>query len=88
MKKMIALLLLISGSAVAQPTAARLDQLFKDENAKVINWRRYFHEFPELGNREFNTCKKVEETLKSFGISTRIVAKTGVVGVLKGGKPG
>ena len=55
---------------------------------QVINWRRYFHEFPELGNREFNTCKKVEEALKSFGISTRIVAKTGVVGILKGGKPG
>ena len=81
-------LLLVSGSVVAQPSQLTLDQLFKEENSKVINWRRYFHEFPELGNREFNTCKKVEEALKSFGISTRIVAKTGVVGILKGGKPG
>ncbi|WP_439506655.1 amidohydrolase [Sediminibacterium sp.] len=88
MKKIIAFLLLLSGSAEAQPSQATLEQLFKEENTKIINWRRYFHEFPELGNREFNTCKKVEETLKSFGISTRIVAKTGVVGILKGGKPG
>lgn len=88
MKNIFALLLLISGFADAQPTAATLEQLFKDENIKVINWRRYFHEFPELGNREFNTCKKVDEALKSFGISTKVIAKTGVVGVLKGAKPG
>ncbi len=88
MKKILSILLLLSGTVVAQPSPTNLEQLFKEENAKVINWRRYFHEFPELGNREFNTCKKVEEALKSFGISTRIIAKTGVVGILKGGKPG
>lgn len=88
MKQLFSLLILISGSLSAQPNAASLEQLFSTETPKVINWRRYFHEFPELSNREFNTCKKIEETLKSFGIATRIVAKTGVVGVLKGGKPG
>ncbi|MDO9156254.1 MAG: amidohydrolase, partial [Sediminibacterium sp.] len=88
MKKLLPFLVFLTGTVAAQPSQATLEQLFKDENAKVINWRRYFHEFPELGNREFNTCKKVEETLKGFGISTRIVAKTGVVGILKGGKPG
>ena len=88
MKKFLSLLVLVTGNLIAQPNQASLEQLFKDENAKVINWRRYFHEFPELGNREFNTCKKVEEALKSFGISTKIIAKTGVVGILKGGKPG
>ena len=82
------LLLTIAFSSFTQNNPPNLDQLIKDENAKVISWRRYFHENPELGNREFNTCKKVEEALKSFGISTRIVAKTGVVGILKGGKPG
>ena len=88
MKKLLSFLVFVTGTVAAQPSQLTLEQLFKDENAKVINWRRYFHEFPELGNREFNTCKKVEETLKGFGISTRIVAKTGVVGILKGGKPG
>ena len=90
MYKILSSILLLSSSifGLSQNNPPNLDQLLKEENAKVINWRRYFHEFPELGNREFNTCKKVEETLKSFGISTRIVAKTGVVGILKGGKPG
>ncbi|MFX8926124.1 amidohydrolase, partial [Acinetobacter baumannii] len=65
-----------------------LDKLIDEETNKIISWRRYFHENPELSNREFNTCKKIEATLKEFGIETRVVAKTGVVGVLKGGKPG
>ena len=43
---------------------------------------------PELSNREYNTSKKIEAQLKEWGIATRIVAGTGVVGVLKGGKPG
>ncbi len=82
------LLLTVTSAGFTQNISSNLDQLIKEENTKVISWRRYFHENPELGNREFNTCKKIEETLKSFGINTRIVAKTGVVGVLKGGKPG
>jgi len=72
--------------ANAQP--ANLDKLIEATTTKVVSWRRYFHENPELSNREFNTYKKIEATLKEFGIETRIIAKTGVVGVLKGGKPG
>lgn len=82
------LLLSLTAIGLSQNNPPNLDQLFKEEYSKVINWRRNFHEFPELSNREFNTCKKVEEALNSFGISTRIIAKTGVVGILKGGKPG
>jgi len=56
---------------------------------QVIQWRRYFHEHPELSNREFETAKKIAEHLESLGMEvTTGVAKTGVVGVLKGGKPG
>jgi amidohydrolase len=87
-KRLFIGLLLATGIVNAQNMPVNLEQLIKDETSNVVNWRRYFHENPELGNREFNTCKKVEEALKSFGISTRVVAKTGVVGVLKGGKPG
>lgn len=56
---------------------------------KVIAWRRDLHEHPELSNREFRTAKVVTKHLKKLGIKVQTgVAHTGVVGVLKGGKPG
>lgn len=56
---------------------------------KVIEWRRHFHQFPELSNREFNTAKKIAEHLESLGIEVQTeVAKTGVIGILKGEKEG
>lgn len=56
---------------------------------KCIEWRRYIHEHPELSNREFNTAKMIADHLRKLGIEvTEGVAKTGVVGILKGGKPG
>lgn len=56
---------------------------------KVIAWRRDFHEHPELGNREERTAAIVAKHLQSLGIEVKTgVAKTGVVGVLKGGLPG
>jgi len=56
---------------------------------KVIEWRHHFHQFPELSNREFKTAEKVADHLKSLGMEVKTgVAHTGVVGVLKGGKPG
>ena len=56
---------------------------------KCIAWRRDIHEHPELGNREFRTSKLVADHLKKLGLEVREgVAKTGVVGILKGGKPG
>lgn len=68
---------------------AKLDQQAKEIEAKVIGWRRDFHQNPELGNREFKTGAKIAEHLKSLGINVQYpVAKTGVVGILEGGKPG
>lgn len=56
---------------------------------KMIEWRRYFHEHPELSNREFKTGAKIAEQLKALGMEVQYpVAKTGVVALLKGGKPG
>ncbi len=56
---------------------------------KVIEWRHYFHENPELSNREFNTAEKIAEHLKGLGFEvTEKVAHTGVVGILKGDHPG
>ena len=56
---------------------------------KVVAWRRDFHEHPELSNREVRTAGIVATHLRSLGIEVRTgVAKTGVVGVLRGGRPG
>lgn len=56
---------------------------------KVIGWRHHIHENPELSNREFKTAEYVADHLRSLGIETKTgVAHTGVVGILKGGKPG
>lgn len=57
--------------------------------SKSIEWRRQIHQYPELSNREFKTAKMIADHLKSLGIEVQEnVAKTGVVGILKGGKPG
>ena len=56
---------------------------------KLTQWRRHLHEHPELGNREFKTAAYIVEQLKDLGLEIKTgVAKTGVVAILKGGKPG
>jgi amidohydrolase len=56
---------------------------------KVVEWRRFLHQYPELSNREFKTAKYIENHLRSLGMEVRTgVAKTGVVGSLKGAQPG
>ena len=57
--------------------------------ARVVAWRRDIHQHPELGNREFRTSALVASHLRALGIEVREkVAHTGVVGVLRGGRPG
>lgn len=78
-----------SHAQITPKLQAKLDQQAKDLEQKVIEWRRYFHENPELSNREVKTAARVAEHLKSLGIEVQTgVAKTGVVGLLKTGKPG
>ncbi len=79
------ILLLVGTSSFAQSS---LDKDVSDIKEKVIEWRRYLHQHPELSNREFKTSAMVEDHLKSLGIEVKRMAKTGVVGVLKGGLPG
>jgi amidohydrolase len=68
---------------------SKVDAMARDIEAKVIEWRRNFHQYPELSNREFKTAAKVAEHLKALGIEVQTgIAKTGVVGILKGAKPG
>lgn len=86
------LLLLVSRPGEAQVTSKFQDKLYlqaAELESKVIEWRRYFHEHPELSNNEFKTGARIAELLKSFGIEVQYpVAKTGVVGILKGAKAG
>ena len=66
-----------------------LDNAYSNIETKVIEWRRDFHKNPELSNREFKTAEKIAKHLKSLGIKTEEnVAKTGVVGILKGNNKG
>ena len=66
-----------------------IDSKANSIESKVIEWRRDIHMHPELGNQETRTAKKIADHLRSLGIEvTENVAVTGVVGVLKGGKPG
>lgn len=63
----------------------RTDELFE----QVVEWRRHFHQNPELSNREFETADVIEAHLRTLGLEVETgIAHTGVVGVLQGGKPG
>ena len=57
--------------------------------SKLVEWRRHLHQNPELSNREFKTAAYIAEHLKNLGLEIQTgIAKTGVVAILRGGKPG
>ncbi|WP_206063706.1 amidohydrolase [Oceanimonas sp. MB9] len=71
--------------ALPEGVQQRIEQL----TPQVVSWRRDIHQHPELGNREFRTAGLVADHLKALGMEVRTdIAHTGVVGVLKGAKPG
>ena len=68
---------------------AEIDARTEEVTDKVVAWRRDLHEHPELGNREFRTAGVIAEHLRALGMEVQgEVAHTGVVGVLRGGRPG
>lgn len=78
-----------SNGQSATALKAKIAQKAQTLESKVVAWRRDFHQNPELGNREFKTAEKVANHLKSLGMEVQTgVGKTGVVGILRGGKPG
>jgi amidohydrolase len=92
MKYLLALILL-STSFLTFSQSDKLRQAIKAKAAavepKVIAWRRDIHEHPELGNQEVRTSALIAKHLQSLGIEVKTgVAKTGVVGILKGDLPG
>jgi amidohydrolase len=85
-----ALLLVVPALACAQPAerpevtaaAARLQP-------RVVEWRRDFHQHPELSNREERTSAKVAERLRALGLKPQTgIAHHGVVAIIKGALPG
>ncbi len=87
MKQLLIFVLLITFGIQAQNQ--NIENLINDVEPKVIEWRRDFHQNPELSNREFETAKKIAAHLRSLGLEVQTgIAHTGVVGILKGNKPG
>jgi amidohydrolase len=77
----------------AQPIPSALleqvDKLVESIESDVITWRRDFHQHPELSNQEFRTAAIVAEHLRGLGLEVETgIAGTGVVGLLRGSKPG
>ena len=73
----------------ASPLSAEIDRRAAAAEADLIAWRRHLHAHPELSNREVETAKFVAEKLRGFGLEPQTgVARTGVVALIKGGRPG
>jgi amidohydrolase len=89
MPRLILCLLLLPLVGQAQISPQWLDELAAENQSQVVEWRRWFHENPELSNREFNTSERVAAILTEMGLEPRTgIAHTGVVAIIEGGQPG
>jgi amidohydrolase len=88
MKKKPLLLLVVAlfSNATAQALPLNVDTRIEAVMPKVVEWRRDFHQHPELSNQEFRTAKIIADHLRALGMEVETeVAHTGVVGTLRGG---
>jgi amidohydrolase len=89
MRLILLTLALVAGAAQAQVTSDQVDRLAAEAQTQVVEWRRWFHQNPELSNREFNTSARIAEILTGMGLEPRTgIAGTGIVAIIEGGKPG
>ncbi len=91
MKKIILCLasIIVLNTLNAQKFDKQIEKMVAQTEKDVIEWRHWFHQNAELSNREFETAKRIAEILTEIGYEPQTgVAKTGVVAILKGGKPG
>ena len=80
---------LIILNAQKMTVESQIESAVKKIEPKYVAWRRDFHEHPELSNREIRTSKIIADHLRSLGMEVKEnVAKTGVVGILRGSKTG
>ena len=83
------LALLAPLAAQAQVSHEQLDRLASEAQTQVVEWRRWFHQNPELGNREFKTAAHIADALTRMGLEPKTgIAHTGVVAIIEGGRPG
>ncbi len=76
-------------AAQAGITPDEIDQAAAAVQPQVVEWRRWFHQNPELSNREFNTSAKIAEILREMGLEPQTgIAHTGVIAIIEGGLPG
>ena len=88
-KILLSALLLVPLIATAQVTPERLDELAAAAQPQVVEWRRWLHQNPELGNREFKTSAYIAEALRGMGLEPQTgIAHTGIVAMIEGGRPG
>jgi amidohydrolase len=80
--------MLTTYASAQSPYSAAIDAKSTAIAPKLVEWRRHIHQNPELGNREVKTQEYIAAHLAKLGIEVTKLAKTGVLGVLKGGKPG
>jgi amidohydrolase len=84
-----ALLMVLAEAALAAVSGPELDAAATELEPRIIDWRRDFHEHPELANREVRTSGRVAEHLRSLGLEVRTgIAHTGVVALVEGALPG
>jgi len=73
----------------SSPLKESLNQDIDGLMSKVIKWRHYFHQYPELGNREFRTSKRIEQILTDLGLEVQTeIAYTGLTAYIRGEHPG
>jgi amidohydrolase len=89
MQKHLFVIFAVIAPVLALAQVKELDQRVNSVKDSVIAWRRQLHQHPELSNREYKTAAFVAAHLKKLGLEVQTgVGKTGVVGILKGGRPG
>jgi len=90
-KVVLGLIICMAGLPLVQAgiTPEEIDQAAAAVQPQVVEWRRWFHQNPELSNREFNTSARIAEILRGMGLEPRTgIAHTGVIAVIEGGLPG
>ncbi len=79
----------ITSSLIARPSTKLTDKMAAEQHQDVVELRRWFHQNPELSNREFKTAERIAEELQKLGLEVQTeIAHTGVAALLKGAKPG
>ena len=88
-KYLLPIAVIAASTSQAEISHEQIDQAAADVQPQVVEWRRWFHQNPELSNREFNTAARIAEILQGMGIDPRTgIAGTGLMAIIEGGLPG